>query len=526
MTEFGRTANLAVFFDYENFARAADFDVGELLSRLKERGRLVIKRAYADWGRFAGVKQTMMRNSVELIELPSHRDGKNRADIKLVVDAMETAMTKDYIDTIVIASGDSDFIPLVAKLRELNRYVIVISSEKNSRALMAGYCDELLYYASLLGKTAASNADLAQAAQLIERVLQKLDDDGTAPTMSVVKQWMRKLDSSFNEEDCGFSQFKRFLQWLEENNHVRLEPYKSGDYLVRLPGALTTSTVATNGPGNGDSDRQPTPPKAPRSAAVESSSLTSPALSKERLLKMLVWAAHPQLVQVENTESAWISLSLVGSNLRKLFPGVTLADFGLPKKGGLARLAETLQADGYLELDTSLSENKQYMIRKTEKWPAPATTETPPAPFEDLCLNLRAHALGYHYERETLETLSDHVGQLIGEFAHNGRELSLLEVIDHVKRTQTRHDGTPLSDKLWEHVFRTLVESGALHDGQGGLLPPGNEFVTVRGCLCPTATSARVGEFIRSKASETVTAPQIELTPVADPELAGITMPN
>ncbi len=128
MTE-SKLNNQALFIDFENFGDRPSFDAKQLINGLKSRGRLVVKRAYADWGRYASYKHALMASGVELIEMPSHKDkGKNSADIKLTVDALETAITKPYIDTMVILSGDSDYMPLIAKLHEYNKYVIVINT--------------------------------------------------------------------------------------------------------------------------------------------------------------------------------------------------------------------------------------------------------------------------------------------------------------------------------------------------------------------------------------------------------------
>ena len=145
-------SNIALFIDFENFGRHDLFDAESLINKLKEKGRLVVKKAYADWGRYARYKRQMLENSIELTELPSHpQRGKNSADIKLVVDALELAITRDYIDIFVVVAGDSDYTPLLSKLREYNKYVIVIGTKGNVSSLLAGYCDELIYYSSLVG---------------------------------------------------------------------------------------------------------------------------------------------------------------------------------------------------------------------------------------------------------------------------------------------------------------------------------------------------------------------------------------
>jgi uncharacterized protein (TIGR00288 family) len=141
------TRNMAVLLDYENLG--SGWDVEELFRRLVDRGRLLVKRAYADWVRYPHAREKLMRSGVELIEMPAGPKGKNRADIRLAVDAMEIAITRDYIDTMVIVSGDSDFLPLLSRLREFNRYVIVLARSDSASSLLAGSCDELILLSSL-----------------------------------------------------------------------------------------------------------------------------------------------------------------------------------------------------------------------------------------------------------------------------------------------------------------------------------------------------------------------------------------
>lgn len=571
MSELGQTTNLAVFFDYENFARAADFEIAELLNRLKERGRLVIKRAYADWGRFYGVKQEMMRCSVDLIELPSHREGKNRADIKLVVDAMETAMTKDYIDTIVIVSGDSDFIPLVAKLRELNRYVIVISSEKNNRALMAGYCDELIFYGSLLGKSEATRAETQNAVRLLERVVHKLDDDGVPATMSRIKDWMRKLDSSFSEQSCGFSQFKKFLEYLEANKYVRLEQHNnSKDYLVRLPNA-PAATGSANGSGaknnlvsadsraegNGQSaikaideqplaeqkaieqrpaeqrvveqktgDQKPREPKPAQTAAPVAGATANsrpvaapkpapalkpaPKISLDEIAVMIGWATHDDLLAAANVNTSWIPLAKMANLLKALYPDV---DLGLPKKGGgYRRLVEQLGSEGYFEIEYDMSQNREVTARKTEKLLGLPLGERP-ATFDDVLLQMQINAKGYNYRRDLYENFASSAGRWIAELAAQGESLSLGELINRGKAAFLRPDGKPMTDKHWEDMTSTLVAAGVLFgDGEQLIESPEHGGAVVTRCLSPAETIARVKEYLQAA------PPRVLPEPVREPE--------
>src|SRR5918999_12816 len=156
---------IALFLDYENLAigardRGGALDVGVIMDALSERGRLVIRRAYADWNLFASDRQALVSQRIEMIEIPQ-RTGmvrKNAADIKLAVDALELAFERAFISTFVIASGDSDFTPLVLKLRELNRRVVGVGVEGSTSELLPGACDEFLFYEKLLGPGTAQPA--------------------------------------------------------------------------------------------------------------------------------------------------------------------------------------------------------------------------------------------------------------------------------------------------------------------------------------------------------------------------------
>ena len=153
---------LAVLVDFENMARPGaksrgDFDIDLVLSRLAEKGRVVVKRAYADWSRYREAKIDLQNAGLELIEMPSAREGaKNRADIKLAVDAMELAYSREHVDNFVIVSGDSDFTPLVGKLRELNKRVIGMGNRESSSELLIANCDEFIFYDSIASSSASS----------------------------------------------------------------------------------------------------------------------------------------------------------------------------------------------------------------------------------------------------------------------------------------------------------------------------------------------------------------------------------
>src|SRR3954449_8709692 len=147
--------SLAVFIDFENLGlgfqgRRDRFDIGRVLERLVEKGKIVVKKAYADWNRFAYFTQALHEAAIELIEIPRRAvTGKNSADIRLVVDAMDLAYSKDHINTFVIVSGDSDFSPLVSKLKELGKHVIGLGLAEATSDLLRDNCDEFIYYDDL-----------------------------------------------------------------------------------------------------------------------------------------------------------------------------------------------------------------------------------------------------------------------------------------------------------------------------------------------------------------------------------------
>src|SRR5258705_4854795 len=151
----GPQQQLAVFIDFENIALglrdgSAPFDVRRVLDRLLEKGKVIVKVAYADWNRFRSHTTSLHEHGIELIEIPRREStGKNSADIRLVVDAMDLSWSKELIDTFVIVSGDSDFAPLVAKLKENGRHVIGLGMKKSTSPLLANACDEFVYYEDL-----------------------------------------------------------------------------------------------------------------------------------------------------------------------------------------------------------------------------------------------------------------------------------------------------------------------------------------------------------------------------------------
>jgi uncharacterized protein (TIGR00288 family) len=265
------TENLAVFCDFENVAigvrdaRQSQFDIRKVLERLLLKGSIVVKKAYCDWERYKEFKAAMHEAAFELIEIPHIRQsGKNSADIRMVVDALDLCYTKSHVDTFVIVSGDSDFSPLVSKLRENNKIVIGVGVKSSSSDLLIANCDEFIYYDDLVRKKqarkrpvrkapatrgAASPAkepkedkdteERTQAAlDLIMETLEALAEErGSEEKVwgSLVKQTLKRRRPGFNESYYGFRSFNRLLEEAAARGLLELDPdEKSGGYIIRL----------------------------------------------------------------------------------------------------------------------------------------------------------------------------------------------------------------------------------------------------------------------------------------------------
>ena len=268
--------NLAVFCDFENVALGVKeakydrFDISKVLERLLVKGSIVVKKAYCDWERYKEFKAPMHQASFELIEIPHVRQsGKNSADIRMVVDALDLCYTKSHVDTFVIVSGDSDFSPLVSKLRENAKTVIGIGVKKSTSDLLIANCDEFIYYDDLVrvhpakrqsapkaagpaseGKAAAparekekdreNGGGHGKKQEAIDLVLETIDDmideRGPEETLwgSMVKQAIKRRKPGFSESYYGYRSFNQLLEELEERGLLDLErDDKSGGYTIR-----------------------------------------------------------------------------------------------------------------------------------------------------------------------------------------------------------------------------------------------------------------------------------------------------
>jgi uncharacterized protein (TIGR00288 family) len=240
----GPQHQLAVFIDFENIALgigSGAFDVRRVLDRLLEKGKVIVKVAYADWHRFRNYTTDLHENGIELIEIPRRAaTGKNSADIRLVVDVMDLSWNKEHIDTFVIVSGDSDFSPLVAKLKENGRRVIGLGMKASTSPLLANSCDEFIYYEDLARVPAAAAqgaqpiADSEDAFLLIAdtvRALQRENFD--VIQASLVKDTIKRKRPTFSEAALGYGTFTELLQAAEQAGFVALRrDERSRTYLV------------------------------------------------------------------------------------------------------------------------------------------------------------------------------------------------------------------------------------------------------------------------------------------------------
>jgi uncharacterized protein (TIGR00288 family) len=261
------TNNLALFCDFENVAlgvreaKYSAFDIRKVVERLLLKGSIVVKKAYCDWDRYKDFKADMHQASFELIEIPHVRQsGKNSADIRMVVDALDLCYTKSHVDTFVIISGDSDFSPLVSKLRENNKTVIGVGVKNSTSDLLVANCDEFIFYDDLVRekkpaparrKTAAKTATGAapkgevadeesrkeEALKLVMGTVEALlAERGPEERIwgSMVKQALKRRKPGFNEAYYGFASFSKLLDEAEARRLLILEhDEKSGGYIIK-----------------------------------------------------------------------------------------------------------------------------------------------------------------------------------------------------------------------------------------------------------------------------------------------------
>jgi uncharacterized protein (TIGR00288 family) len=263
--------NLALFCDFENIAlgvrdeKQAKFDINWVLERLLVKGSIVVKKAYCDWGRYKEFKATMHEAAFELIDIPHVRmSGKNSADIRMVVDALDLCYTKAHVNTFVIISGDSDFSPLVSKLRENAKTVIGVGVKNSTSDLLISNCDEFIFYDDIVREQTQKTTKKARPAKarttkrksskakpkdkkqedkkqegidLALEIATVLDAERGGQEKlwgSMVKQALKRVKPSFNEGYYGFDSFSKLLEEAQARGQLDLElDERSGGYIIR-----------------------------------------------------------------------------------------------------------------------------------------------------------------------------------------------------------------------------------------------------------------------------------------------------
>jgi uncharacterized protein (TIGR00288 family) len=354
---------IALFLDYENLAigareqlGAAAFDFRPVADALAERGRVVVRRAYADWSRFDEDRRMLTRHHVELIEIPQRMGSvrKNAADIKMAVDAIELCFERDYITTFVLGTGDSDFTPLVHKLRELNRRVIGVGVEASTSALLPPACDEFLFYERLKGiepiagkrtggrsarppatppvearvaderveertddEPATTRAEDADLGVIVTQTLSGLERSAGGPVLgSTLKRAILRKDPTFSETNYGFRGFTELLRNLEARGVIELTP----------------------GPAKGDPEV----------------SFGNAAGDEQEAFELL-----RSVVERLSATSGPPHLSGLKTQLRKVQPDFSEKRFGF---GGFLQFCKAGQARGVIDMDWD-SQAEDYVVR-------------------------------------------------------------------------------------------------------------------------------------------------------------------
>jgi len=252
---------IAVFLDYENLAIGSrdhlgkPFDYAALADALAERGRVITRKAYADWSYFDEDRRMLTRHHVELVDIPQKMGGsrKNAADIKMAVDAVELAMDRHYISAFVVCTGDSDLSPLVHKLRELDRTVIGVGVRDSTSKLLPPACDEFLFYDSLVASDEPDDESGSSDASIVLSTLAGIEASSGSVRASALKRAVLRKDPTFSESDLGFRGFRALLTSMGEEGLVTLEG--TTDPVVSLAGASAQAAgdtlvkrVLTDGP--------------------------------------------------------------------------------------------------------------------------------------------------------------------------------------------------------------------------------------------------------------------------------------
>lgn len=256
MKSINEITNIALFCDFENIVlgikdtKHPHFDIQFILEKLLLKGSIVVKKAYCDWDRYKDFKRSMHEAAFELIEIPHVRQsGKNSADIRMVVDALDLCYTKSHVDTFVILSGDSDFSPLVSKLRENNKHVIGIGVRDATSTLLSANCDEFIFYDDLIRTSPPSKTSEAKRSQekpinkkqdalnFIVETIEALSEERDEEEFwgSMVKLTMKRRRPGFTESAYGYNSFRELVEDAQRKNLLIMNRQeRSGQYTIRL----------------------------------------------------------------------------------------------------------------------------------------------------------------------------------------------------------------------------------------------------------------------------------------------------
>ncbi len=239
---------IALYIDFENLARGfarpsmEEFDIQRVMARLVEKGKVVMKRAYCDWSRFGKFKDALHEAGIELVEVPRRSvTGKNSADIRLVVDAMDMCYAKEHIGTFVIASGDSDFSPLVSKLKENGKHVIGLGMKGSTSSLLVGNCDEFIFYEDLRtdgsGKPKVESSVSKEKKEAFDLLFESIEalqrENVTILWSSIVKETMKRKRPSFAEGAHGYRNFSSLLEDAQKRGYIQLrKDERSGSFII------------------------------------------------------------------------------------------------------------------------------------------------------------------------------------------------------------------------------------------------------------------------------------------------------
>jgi uncharacterized LabA/DUF88 family protein len=372
---------IAVFIDFDNIAIGVkqslnrNFDVGIVLEAIKEKGEVITKIAYGDWKRAEDYSRAMTQHAVQMVQRNLTPGGdKNGADIALALDALETAFTRNHINTFVIVGGDSDFIALVEKLKQYDKTVFVVGGRAFTSVILQKNCHEFISYENLVGiqsgarKTAgktqqSSPSALENALPLIRRALKVLSDREVSPQLGLLKSTLLQLDSTFSERDYGVSSFRDFIQKLANAGHVNLK---------QVDRSLLVELKETQEEHNGElREVASTPAAAEGSPEISAQPEAPPAPAQpSEAIKVL-----EELFRESKIKPHWpMYLRTFKQFLRSLQPPFDERQYGLPSTYDLVRQAHR---DGLLRVER----NRQGILRifPAERFPRSA----PELPIEE-----------------------------------------------------------------------------------------------------------------------------------------------